>query len=74
MLDIWMQSIARAGGIEVPGNCHIVEPPARPVSQPEPRTGGFLVKFARWLQTRLAPVAGHCEALTTPRYLKPEGR
>ena len=67
MLDIWMSSIARAGGIEVPPGRFIVEPSARrqatPLeSQPEPHRDGRLVKFARWVEARLAPPAGHCEA------------
>ena len=63
MLDIWMQSIARAGGIEVPNNCHIVEPSPRTVAQPEPRTDGRLVKLVRWLKARLTPSVGDCPAL-----------
>ncbi len=63
MLDIWMKSIAHAGGIEVPENRHIVKPAARPVAQPTPRTDGRLVKFARWVEARFAPGVEECGVL-----------
>ncbi len=73
MLDIWMQSIARAGGIEVPENRHIIEPQLPPVAQPEPRKDGFVVKFMHWLRARLAPADRHGWPLTAPHSIKPEG-
>jgi len=63
MLDIWMRSIARAGGVEIPPNRHIVVPKAQPLPlpEPQPRVDGPLVKAARWLQARLVPPVRLCE-------------
>ncbi len=63
MLDIWMRSIARAGGIEVPPNRYIVEPATKPEpqSEPQPRAEGRTVKLMHWLKARLAPPASRCE-------------
>ena len=63
MLDIWMRSIARAGGIEVPPNRYIIEPAASPVPQPEPQPLAEVrvVILTRWLKSRLAAPARRCE-------------
>ena len=67
MLDIWMSSIARAGGIETPPSDFAMGRSARvtavpPEPQAEPRPDGRLVKIARWLEARLASPDSHCEA------------
>jgi len=67
MLDIWMSSIARAGGIETaPGDFAVGRSApvtaAPPEPQAEPRPDGRLVKVARWVEARLASPNGHCEA------------
>ena len=67
MLDIWMNSIARAGGIEVPlerfTEQHTGPLEATLTHEPErSHIDGRLVKFARWLEIHLAPTAPHCEA------------
>lgn len=63
MLNIWMNSIARAGGIEVPPNRYFVAPAAPPEAAPEPQSqaGGRLQILAHWLQSRLAAPARRCE-------------
>jgi len=63
MLDIWMRSIARAGGIEVPPDRYIVEPRAEPLPQSEPqlRTEWHFVNLMHWLKARFAPPASRCE-------------
>ncbi len=70
MLDIWMNSIARAGGIEVPQEHFTVqrtrrlEPIEATLTNVPDRlhTDGRLVKIARWLEVHLAPRTPHCEA------------
>ena len=67
MLDIWMNSIARAGGIEVPQErftVQRVQPLEVALTEAPERShiDGRLVKLARWLEVHLAPRTPHCEA------------
>ena len=58
MLDIWMRSIARAGGIEIPPDCRFVEPaapaapPARRRVRLADRLAGALAGWSTPLETR----------------------
>lgn len=67
MLDIWVNSFARAGGIEVPQDRFTVQR-TRPLEvtltnvPDQLHTDGRLVKLARWLEVHLTPRAPHCEA------------